>query len=360
MAKRMQEQKGKERSVAKPKSTAMNLSSHVPTSSSSAGPIASTGPGILFATEKPESRIRSNAKSDAASSSQVRLQDAYLGGLMGTATGSLSIQKRNQGTWIVPNLKLGVKKIWPTRISSHNSSYGSSLLGRQVDSTDENMTTLWMIWTWRWLLGACFWMPLFEQQFILDKTMKRMKICKESSLENNFSESTKQTGKLVLKWTIRKNAPTQDTKLGNMYQRGSVFKATELPNYTCPYVDDSKMVGKQKPWDLCGNFCEQKSIWKMTPLVHLECNRGEAEVDPRAVQAEADVFRRITRSDNDNDTLNKDVSNMCWTSCWWSFNTPATIAFNFKWLFGALRWSWSEWSTATAFWMEVDFSNCRW
>ena len=51
MAQRMQEQKGEERSVAKSKSTAMNLSSHVPTSSSSAkSPIASKGPGILIAT----------------------------------------------------------------------------------------------------------------------------------------------------------------------------------------------------------------------------------------------------------------------------------------------------------------------
>ena len=48
MAKRMQEQKGEEKSVAKSKSTAMNLASIVPTSSSSAtSPIASKSPGIL-------------------------------------------------------------------------------------------------------------------------------------------------------------------------------------------------------------------------------------------------------------------------------------------------------------------------
>ena len=41
-------------------------------------------------------------------------------------------------------------------------------------STDENMTILWMIWTWIWLFGAYFWMPLFERQFILDKTMRRI------------------------------------------------------------------------------------------------------------------------------------------------------------------------------------------
>ena len=51
MTKRMHEQKGEERSVAKSKSTAMNLSSHVPTGSSSAkSPIASKSPGILIAT----------------------------------------------------------------------------------------------------------------------------------------------------------------------------------------------------------------------------------------------------------------------------------------------------------------------
>ena len=72
MAKRMPEQKGEERIVAKSKSTAMNLSSHVPTSSSSAkSPIASKSPGILIATGKPESRMRRNSKSDAASSSSV-------------------------------------------------------------------------------------------------------------------------------------------------------------------------------------------------------------------------------------------------------------------------------------------------
>ena len=56
MTKRMQEQKGDERIVAKSKSTAMNLSSHVPTSSSSANsPIASESPGAY-------SQLRGNLK----------------------------------------------------------------------------------------------------------------------------------------------------------------------------------------------------------------------------------------------------------------------------------------------------------
>ena len=87
LAKWMQEQKGEERIVAKSKSTAMDLSLHVPTSSSSAkSPIASKSPGILITTVKAESMIRRKSKSDAASSSQMRLQDAHLGGLMDTAT----------------------------------------------------------------------------------------------------------------------------------------------------------------------------------------------------------------------------------------------------------------------------------
>ena len=66
---------------------------------------------ILTATGKPESMMRRNSKSDAASRYQARLQDAYRGGLMDTATGNLSLQQRNQGMWIFPNLKLGVKKM---------------------------------------------------------------------------------------------------------------------------------------------------------------------------------------------------------------------------------------------------------
>ena len=99
MAKRMQEQKGEERSVAKSKSTATNLSSHVPTSSSTAKSlIASTGPGIPTATGKPVSRMRGNSESAAASSSQVKLQDAHLGGLMEKAMEKPVATKEESGT----------------------------------------------------------------------------------------------------------------------------------------------------------------------------------------------------------------------------------------------------------------------
>ena len=88
MAKRRQEQKEEDRIVAKSKHTATNLSSHVPTSSSSPkGLIASKSQGILIATGKPVSRIRGNSEYDAASSFQARLEDAHLGESMDKATG---------------------------------------------------------------------------------------------------------------------------------------------------------------------------------------------------------------------------------------------------------------------------------
>ena len=59
--------------------------------------IASQSLGILIATEKPESRMRTNSKSDAASSSQARLEDAYLGELMDTSTGKPVATKEESG-----------------------------------------------------------------------------------------------------------------------------------------------------------------------------------------------------------------------------------------------------------------------
>ena len=155
--------------MAKSKSTAINLSSHVPTSSSSAkSPIASKSPGILIASGKLESRMRRNLKSDAASSSQARLEDAYLGRLMDTATGKLVATKVESGDVDLSESEngseedvtgkpvayktatgkpyassksdcQGVPKAERTEpshnlhVSSDNSPYGSSILDRQED-----------------------------------------------------------------------------------------------------------------------------------------------------------------------------------------------------------------------------------
>ena len=84
MAKRTQNEKEEERVVSKSRLAAMNLSSSTATSSSTASsPIASKSPGMPIASVKPDSRMSIDPNSfDAASTSQVRLKDAYLGGSM--------------------------------------------------------------------------------------------------------------------------------------------------------------------------------------------------------------------------------------------------------------------------------------
>ena len=84
MAKRIQDQK-EERVVSKSRPAVMNMSSYfVATSSSAASsPIISKSQEMPIASGKPESRMSVEPSSvDAASTSQVRLVDAYLGGLM--------------------------------------------------------------------------------------------------------------------------------------------------------------------------------------------------------------------------------------------------------------------------------------
>ena len=89
---------------------AMNLSSFVATSSSTASsPIASKSPWMPIASGEPDSRMSVEPSSfDAASTSQVRLKDAYLGGLMEKQRGDPSHQEEEYsedsdnpegGTW---------------------------------------------------------------------------------------------------------------------------------------------------------------------------------------------------------------------------------------------------------------------
>ena len=85
LAKRIQEQKEGEKDVSKSRPAVMNVSSYLMSSSSSAAssPIASKSPGTSEASGRPGSRTNIAASSfDAASASQVRLKDAYLGELM--------------------------------------------------------------------------------------------------------------------------------------------------------------------------------------------------------------------------------------------------------------------------------------
>ena len=91
MAKRIQDQKEEERVVSKSRPAAMNLSSFTATSSSTtSSPVASKSPGMPIASGKSDSRMSIEPDSfDAASTSQVRQKDVYLGGLK-------EKQRRNQ------------------------------------------------------------------------------------------------------------------------------------------------------------------------------------------------------------------------------------------------------------------------
>ena len=126
MAKRMQEQKREERSGEKSKSTATNLSSHVPTSSSSAKSlIASKSPVILTATgetweqDEKKFKIRRSVEFPNATSKMHTLV-----GWRTKPLGSLSLQNRNQGMWTFASLKPGVIK--------KRQSWGDPLLVKRL------------------------------------------------------------------------------------------------------------------------------------------------------------------------------------------------------------------------------------
>ena len=83
----------------------MNLSSSLPASSSSAkNLITSSDPGKLLAAEKPASSTKGNSKPNEAPSSQVKLQDVYLGRLMDESAEKPVATDENQ---VLRNLKPG-------------------------------------------------------------------------------------------------------------------------------------------------------------------------------------------------------------------------------------------------------------
>ena len=150
----------------------MNLSSHITAISSSAkSPIASQKVlGYSYLLGNSARKMRINSKSDAASSSEARLQDAYLGGLMEKATvnsvatkaesrdvdpsesqsgseedktgrpivisngyGKNRMHSVNQTVMEVQKLKRYNGHTIHKFFHNHNSVYGSSILDRQGD-----------------------------------------------------------------------------------------------------------------------------------------------------------------------------------------------------------------------------------
>ena len=97
MAKRIQNQKEGERVVSKSRPAVMNLFFLATSSSTASSPIASKSPGMPIASRKPDSRTSIEPISfDSASTSQVRLKDAYLAGLMEEQRGGPVASRRRR------------------------------------------------------------------------------------------------------------------------------------------------------------------------------------------------------------------------------------------------------------------------
>ena len=135
---------------------------------------------------------------------------------------NLSQQKRSQEMWTFPESETWSLQENPM-LPAHQLARKVQQLKRQNDhticacfqpqliiwnqysrspggSTDENTMTLWMIWTVNMPVWAYFWILLFKQQFILDKTMRRISIREESSLEQ-CGQFFNETGKLISEQT---------------------------------------------------------------------------------------------------------------------------------------------------------------
>ena len=138
MAKRIQNQKDEERVVSKSRPAVMNMSSSfIATSSSAASsPIASKSPVMPMASVKLDGRMGVEPSSfDAAATSQVRLKDAYLGGLMEEQQRNPSQQEENKsedsdnaaGTWYCKG----------ERVSQNNEAWGQPLAHGASSSVDQ-------------------------------------------------------------------------------------------------------------------------------------------------------------------------------------------------------------------------------
>ena len=123
--------------MSKSRPAVMNCSSCLIATSYSAAssPIASISPGVPIASGKPDTRMSTESSSlDAASTSQVRMKDAYLGGSMekqlrlrsGTTRGN-----KLRGTPCPEQESLGATHCLSPHIAGHIALHGSRLFHGQ-------------------------------------------------------------------------------------------------------------------------------------------------------------------------------------------------------------------------------------
>ena len=282
---------------------------HVPTCSSSAkSPIASKRPGILTVTGKLGSRMRRNSKSDAASSSQVRLQDAYLGGLMDTATGKLVATKEESGdvdlseseTWsfqeeavterptadklateksnassksVDPGSPKAERKEWShnLRVSPATVHHVEALLsivrkiyGREHDDPKDDLDEYGYL--------GHFKRRLFEQQFILDTTVRWIHLWDSvgqlfNENEKLISEQTEITGAYTINFK----------KLTFMSTSLLCSRANRINAKTYVFSDSGAPCGKNGRCSYCNLEEQNQMVFGKQSLQGYESNRRYAD-----------------------------------------------------------------------------------
>ena len=228
VAKRMQGETWEVRIVAKSESTAMNLSSHVPTRCSSAKV-------RLHPIVRGYSQLRGSLKAaweEIRNPTQRRVLKCgckmhTLAGWWTHQRGNLSQQKRSQGIWTwsqeeavterpianetatgkpcassKPDCQGGPKAV---RKNGHTifmclqpqftiRKQSSRSSGR---STDENMTTLWMMWTWIWLFGGIFLNATLQAAVDLGQDYEANLRIVKNHLWNSVKQLFNETEKLI-------------------------------------------------------------------------------------------------------------------------------------------------------------------
>ena len=140
MAKRIQKQEEEERVVSNSRPTVMKMSSYLMSSTSSAAssPIASKSPGTSGASVGGlGSRLKNAASSfDAASASQVKLKDAYLGGSKEKQLGDLP-HEREGNSWETDDSE---SEPWYYRLApQNNGACGKPLAGGSAESASSEL-----------------------------------------------------------------------------------------------------------------------------------------------------------------------------------------------------------------------------
>ena len=138
MAKRIHNQKEEERVVSKSRPAVMGMSSYLIATSSSAAssPIASKSPGMPIASGRPDSRMSVEPSSfEAASTSQVRLKDAYFGGLMEEQRGDPSHEEENSEVSDIPAVGNWYYKGEP--VAKNTKAWGKPLAHGASSSVDQ-------------------------------------------------------------------------------------------------------------------------------------------------------------------------------------------------------------------------------